>query len=425
MRKSVEMTAAVRAWVIALVTVTWASGTLATSYVVTPDSAVTCLDLATGQPMWSVRPGPLLRPTLEVVGRTLRVSDPAGRTYNLDTESGASAKAEGSGTRVTSLPALAQNLTGPDGLVFEYSPGNTRHLQGRRDGKLETVRRLETYPRDLNIVGDLAIFVFRGSTIDSLGGGEVFAYDLRRQRLAWEFDAAQHIDAVTDTSATFIAIDGDRVLVSVEQHILALAVRTGELLWATPLPRQRIRYWDRAWTRFARVGDKLFIACYEALFLLDATSGKLRWGYQAGVHAGLWPVTVSGERVYLGTRKGAGEAFPVEVPTTDRTRTSVVEVSHSRRGDSGFRVRFLSRSDVPRGAPIWWDMARPERSPAQEPPLALEVLGAHGAGVQIELGALPAGGRAFVKFHSEWVREAVLRRGDRVVAKADRSRRER
>lgn len=124
------------------------------------------------------------------------------------------------------------------------------------------------------------------------------------RRLSAELRALDFVLGLPESVHTDLAVDGGRLVASIDQHIVAIAHDTGAVLWRTELPRQRIRVYDSPWTRFARVGDVLVIQVYERLFALRADDGALLWSFDAGPHSTPWPVVVD-DRVYVQWREGA------------------------------------------------------------------------------------------------------------------------
>jgi outer membrane protein assembly factor BamB len=116
---------------------------------------------------------------------------------------------------------------------------------------------------------------------------------------AWKFEGSKLLPK--GPSYTAIAIDDDRVLVSTDQTLFALKANTGQLLWQLSLPRQPLLRFDSPWTQFGRLQDRLFIRCYNGLFVLERPSGKLLWFFNCGQFGRPWP-TVKNGRVYLAMR---------------------------------------------------------------------------------------------------------------------------
>ena len=122
-----------------------------------------------------------------------------------------------------------------------------------------------------------------------------------QQRIAWTFRASSIQRDLPPASYTGVAVDGNQVLVSVDQSIYALALASGKLRWRSVLPRQTLLRYDHPWTKIGRHGDTLIVACYEDLFVLQRDDGKLIWSFDCGQFGSPWP-TVEGDRVYVGTR---------------------------------------------------------------------------------------------------------------------------
>ncbi len=293
-----------------LVSVTAAFGD---SYIIPPDYRVACLDLKTGKLIWKTKPDQLARPTISAGSRVLVAESKVGTNpktaktvrYYLDSASGKLLKTKPKfmrGELVETLKPLPRNLKASDGTVFHYDHGNTRHLVSVKGTKQTVVKELESFPYDINIAGDLAIYTFGGGvSVRDTGGGDVYAYDLKKRKMAWKFQASSKLPKLSPASYTGIAIDGDRALVSVDQSIFALNVDTGKLLWTTRLPRQSIRRYDHPWTRIGRINDRLIVKCYDDLFVLRQSDGKLIWSFDCGAFGSPWP-TINDDRVYVGTR---------------------------------------------------------------------------------------------------------------------------
>jgi hypothetical protein len=403
----------------------------ADTYMIPPDYQIACLDLETGRKLWETAPGPLYLPRLSVVGGKVLAEDPArgsrslmdpmippeslGGRYLLDPGDGrllphASAPEQLEPERRQLTPL--QHLIDSRGRVFEYDPGNTHDLQTAAQGRDGFRLKLESFIHDLNVVGDLAIFNFASES--GQGGGEVYAYDLRRRALAWEFDASRALPDLPDRSYTAIAADDTQVYVAVDQILFALDIATGKQSWMTRLPRQRIRRYDSAWTKVGRHQDKLFVQVYEDLFLLDARSGRLQWSFDAGPFAQPWPLVHDG-KAYVGTRKGPVQQTSASfVSRGDDKPVSALKIT--RTGD-GYQITPMSRRDIPAGEAVWWSL-KPPPAPGKRATRVVLRLAEDDADDRRELDLTVPLARApvtYVKFHG-WLDQATLKRGGRTVA---------
>ncbi len=354
----------------------------ADTYFIPPDYAVACLDAETGEMLWETRPPELERPLItaagdQVIAEGERVIDPTPEELEKWRAEGGSLETYGelfrrerrtlvfdadgelldsepipTAERVGPLEALGRNLVAGDGTVFVFDSGNTRHLEARTQQGTRIVRELPGYPHDLQVAGDLVIFSLAGNN-GGLRGGEVFAYDLEQGALRWQFESWRHAGAPRHR-LTDVAVDGDRVLVAVDQVIFSLDLETGALIWSTALPRQQIRDWSNPWTRFGHLGHRLFVACYEDLFVLDRDAGELRWSFDPGPFGEAWP-TISGGRVYVATRQTAAELASTSIGGEPGIEPppSLVRISSDRSGDERFVVDLVTTDALPADTVAW------------------------------------------------------------------------
>ncbi|MCA9664118.1 MAG: PQQ-like beta-propeller repeat protein [Myxococcales bacterium] len=370
----------------------------ADTYMAPNDLAIVALDLDTGKELWRAQPPSLSSPKIYASASRVYVWDgqlpPKGKPrYVLRVRDGKKAGARG-GQRVAPLAALPRNLLGPGGWRFQFSDGNTRHLVARKGGVTKTILALDTFPHDLNIAGSLALFTFAGGVGGmDVGGGEVYAWDLQKRRLAWELDASRYLPKLPEGTKTEIGVDAaaKTVLVSVDQTIFALALDSGKLRWMRKLPRQAIRRYDSAWSAFARYKDRYIIRCYEDLFVLRARDGKLLWSFDAGRLVTPWP-TISGTRAYVAARRGPVRQLSASFVGRRRAALSALEIS-VRGSGCVLRVRAMSRRDVPRKATLWWSLRPPPISKAAKQRVLLR-----GPGGVIDLSLpLRKRGKVYVK----------------------------
>jgi hypothetical protein len=244
----------------------------------------------------------------------------------------------------------------------------------------------------------------------------VYAYDLERQSLAWEFNAARVMPDLPENAYTAVAVDGQRVLVSVDQTIMGLDAASGRLLWTTALPRQSIPTFSNPWTTFGRVGHHLLVACYEMLFMLDP--GRLLWSFSVGLFDEPWP-TIDRERLYVATRQG-----PVEIGSTTFVgeppprMLSALRVRRDREAPAGYLMEYLSRHDIPAAAPVWWSLAPPPATGSSER-LTLELIDDPDDARKTTIDTtvpLHETGVAYVKFGNHPDRVRLLRNGQEILS---------
>jgi hypothetical protein len=403
----------------------------ADTYIIPPDYQIACLDLETGAKLWETSPAPLYLPRLSIVDGKLFAEDKSGgsrslmdpmippasngKHYLLDLRDGRllqRVSAHGAIQPQQTPLAPLQNLTDSRGRKLEYDPGNTHDLQTVEQGRNGFRRKLESFIHDLNVVGDLALFNFASESGE--GGGEVYAYDLQRRALAWEFDASRALPGLPDRIYTAIAADATQVYVSVDQTLFALDIATGKQSWMTALPRQTIRRYDSAWTTVGRYQDKLFVQVYEDLFLLDARSGRLIWSLDAGPFAKPWPLVHDG-KVYVGTRKGPVQQASASFFAGDEGK--LVSALKITRTGNGYQITPISRRDIPAGETVWWSLKPPPAPGKRGVRVVLRLAEEHGddrreLDLTVPLARAPV---TYVKFHG-WLRTATLTRGGRTVA---------
>ncbi len=403
--------------VVALLLTLFPTRALPTTYLRPSDYSVACLDMTSGKLLWRTKPNEFEPKRISVKQKVVIASSEKG-DYYLDAETGQilnnppALDAEETGP----LPPLEQNLKSSDGLVFEYSRGNTQGLIGRMNGTVQYTKYLEDYPYDLHIVNNLAIFTFAGGG-SSTGGGEVYAFDLKRNTLVWEFGASKLLEGLAESETTNITVDGEKVLVSVDQVIFALSVDSGEVLWMARLPRQSIRQHDSAWTQIGRVGKTLFVQCYEDLFALRAEDGKLLWSFDAGPFGESWP-TIKDGRIYLATRSGPVEMSSFSFVGGFREKLiSAVKVTKDGKSPAGYSLEFISRRDIPKGEDVWWTLKPPPKvnTDVATSRLVLRLVAEYkwsAADVDLTVDLtqpLSASGKAYVKFHGFFEKALLLK----------------
>lgn len=401
----------------------------ADTYFVPPDYQIACLDLETGRKLWETAPGPLDQPRLSMAGGKLLAEDryggpqssmdpmippeSLGQRYLLDPRDGRLLRRVSVHDQIEpARPPLAplHNLTDSRGRVFEFDPGNTHDLQTATQDKNGFHLRLESWIHDLNVIGNLAIFNFASES--GQGGGEVYAYDLQRRALAWEFDASRALPGLPDRIYTAIAADDTQVYVSVDQTLFALDIATGKQSWMTKLPRQAIRRYDSAWTTIGRDQDKLFVLVYEDLFVLDARSGRLIWSFDAGPFAKPWPLVHEG-KVYVGTRKGAAQQMSASFGFSGEDE--IVSALKITKTGNRYQIIPISRREIPPGAAVWWSL-KPPPAPGKRGKRVVLRLAEEDDRRDLDLTVpLARESVTYVKFHG-WLGKAKLTRGGRTVA---------
>ncbi len=299
---------------------------------------------------------------------------------------------------VSYLPAKFKS---DSGLVFSFDEGNTRHLVAR--GNQEFIVELDDLPKDLHVVGDLAIF----NLYSEVNGGEVYAYNLDKRELEWEFNAAREVPTIPETSYTGISVDRSRVLVSVDQTIFALGLGNGEVLWKTPLPRQKIRAWDLPWTKCGRVGNALIFKCYEDLFCLDVKSGKLMWSIDCD------PL-----------ERQPGMIASNSFGPAKRQQPSVVVVTSDDTSPSGYSLSFTSRRMIRSDEEVWSSLKPPPQTThgAAEDALALHIFNSFWGSPQyicvLDLSVpISENGKANIKF--SMIDKVELWKGNRLLIAAE------
>ena len=387
------------AWV-ALLLLLLPTSVLSTTYVIPPDYSIACLDMMSGTLLWRTKPETFTPNRISVAGDiVVAYGDQA--TYYCDVQTG----------------KLLQEPATPEDMGFEEVGPLTSLNQNLSASRSVTFPRpLEHYVADLHVANGLAIFTFASG--GSIGGGEVYAYSIQEDRLAWEFDASNELPDVSEYEHTEVEVDGQRILVSVDQVLFALSIDSGNILWMTKLPRQVIRRYDLPWTKIGRRGDMLFVACYEDLFAVRADDGQLLWSFDPGPFGRPWP-TIKDEKVYLATREG-----PVDMTSTTvggggvpKKAISAVKVVRDETSPVGYSIEFISRRDVPPEEEVWWSL-KPPPLPGHHVKfdrVILKLIDTHIdhrawepiTKLDISL-PLHTSGRAYIKFTGSFGRKAVL-----------------
>jgi len=331
----------------------------ATTYAIPADYSIVSLDLASGKLLWRTKFESLTPKNISAGTSLIRVANAVdGKNYYLDVETGrfANPPLVEEPDMTGPLAPLKQNLSGSNGVIFEFSKDNTKALIGRKNGDVIINKWLESWLSALHIVKNMAIFVFSPYSPDR---GTVYAYDFTRDALVWEFDPSRTLSTLHDYVYTDIAIDENHVLVSVDQTIFALSIDSGSIAWMTKLPRQEILRYDSAWTTVGRVGDMLLVQCYGDLFALRAKDGKLLWSFDPGPFGRPWPTLKNG-RLYLATREGPVQMLSYSFGGRGTKKPlSIVKVMRDETAENGYSITFMSRDDVPPDAQIWWSLKPP------------------------------------------------------------------
>ncbi|MBP6631983.1 MAG: PQQ-binding-like beta-propeller repeat protein [Kofleriaceae bacterium] len=266
-----------------------------------PDRHVTCLDQDTGAARWEVTPTRLGPAALAIVDGRLVVTE-VGQArparHVLDLQTGApSTRPIATRAAVTSAVRFdrarrwrGHDLTGPIAAPLRVpSPSGG------------PARRLVRWPDELAVVGDVAIFTLAGAAADAWQG-QVFGYDLRRRKVVWRTSVVPpglvlqdgRRTAFFDHGYTGVWADADAVYVMFDQALTALSPTTGRPRWRQELPRQALRRYDVARMRLHRLADRLVVALYEDLFVIDAATGALRWAFDSGQAVDPEPVLGAG-----------------------------------------------------------------------------------------------------------------------------------
>lgn len=289
----------------------WASGT---TYITQSDAGVACLKRTTGEVLWR-RHDTFREPRLWIEDGRLTVEEqdpPRGRIKVVprrdgtvpevtprieafDLETGKPTTRGKAASRIEPVARLPRQLQAASGLTLAFDPGNTENIETTGGKVLE---RLGCYPDEMLLAGDVVIL----TGCDGLGG-DVYGWDLDRGAEAWQLDLRRFLPKLRAGANVDVALDGSRLLVSVDRRILSFALHEKpRLLWKTSLPRRPVRAHDTASTAFARHGRILFAVVDEDLFALRASDGELLWHFDAGAHAHPWPVAHDG-RVCTSFRK--------------------------------------------------------------------------------------------------------------------------
>lgn len=293
----------------------------------TPVYAIVCLDPANGDVIWRAEPEGLVDPEIYAVDdRILVVStttieptqeqidafeakeDPTEEDfealYRQESVGVALAAIDGAVVEegmedpslegaVGGLQDLPEPWTAANGTVLAVEVGDAIH---REDGHV--IQRLPAPLQNLVVVGNTVLFTY--SKAAPMRSGEVYAYDLERGALAWQFDAWRW-DPALEGGETTLAVGFDQVFLGVDQTLFSLAPETGEVLWLIALPAQEVGPWEAYWTRFANVNDKLLVSSFGRLSLLEPSDGSLLWSFDAGSRSYPWPTLADG-RLYVATQ---------------------------------------------------------------------------------------------------------------------------
>lgn len=388
---------------------------VATTYQTPSDFGVTCLDLATGTVLWQT-PGALLPPEIRVVGDVVVAAEnplvlEAGKTPRTLAVSATNGKVLGVGAPAGGAPPLDKlsgRLADDHHRTLGFKYGGTDSL-ATADGKT-TFLALDWYVENLAVWGHLAVFAFASPV---RAGGELYAWDLDARKIAWTFHAADSVKDLPATAPTYFAIDGDRVLVSSDEHLFAIDAATGAMVWRADLRRQKIRTYDAPWTTFGRQGSLVIVRVYERLFALHAADGTLAWSFDSGQLSSPWP-TIVGDRVYVASRTGGIQMMSTSAAPRVKHPPSALVVTRDQAG--GFTLAARDRRDLPTGSTLWGTMNRPRRPPTRANPIrtVLEIDGHREIAIDLT-GVLSSPGSAWVQFDSLGG-VATVKVGDKAVA---------
>ena len=320
---------------------------------------VVALDAKSGREIWRRELSQVRQPTLEVAGGELIVSRAAQRhALRLSAATGKPI-AQASGTRAPpaiELEQLPRNLITRSGRRIDFDEqAPPRHLMAVEGDRRSLVLALEERPRQLHVAGALAIF-------QPGRRARVVAWDIERARLAWERSLHEWLPQLGVRARLELAVDGDRLLVHVDQHLLALALGSGERLWLTGLPRQRLRPYDDSRASIGRHRGHLWVASGEQLVKLRSDDGRILWAYTAGAAGHPWPV-LAGDRAfvaYAGERVRLSTPPPIPGRRPDESARSIARVRRGTAEPRGYELDRITRAEVPADAHVYWSLAPPE-----------------------------------------------------------------
>lgn len=176
--------------------------------------------------------------------------------------------------------------------------GRTRHATpaAPADGRLVPFYPLQgTFSLNLEVAPAAAPAVGPAGVYMALGNGNVALYGRHDGAYKW---AASH------RARQGLVLDGDRLLVTTDDSLVALRAADGELAWKVPLPA------PAAFAPVAR-GGWVFVALGTgALTALRADTGAAVWTVPYGPPSAV--PAVEGDRIYAATTTGAVHAIAVD-----------------------------------------------------------------------------------------------------------------
>lgn len=259
-----------------------------------------------------------------------------------------------------------------------------------RQRELEMVRRLDSrghktfenlmnhYSRSqFRVYDDLFIFSRLPVTYvpEATGGGEVIAYNFRKDKLAWEFDATHYIPELPENMVTRFVLDDDRVLVFVGDTLFSLDCASGALLWFTPLVVGNCIALDVQANSIGLYRYKEYLVAGRCgnLYLLHRDTGEPILNLAA--EYGWFFLMVHKDCLYATTQiMGHKERRTRFVPLGPAHAISAVRVAVDPEAPEGYSVTLISRKDIPREAPVWWSLNPPKPSPTTNHRIILRVI---------------------------------------------------
>jgi outer membrane protein assembly factor BamB len=267
------------------------------------------LRLDTGQELWSVAlPGTFLSPAL--AGDRLFVrAEMANRGHVLALDA-----ASGRGLWKFELPQVGSSqgkvgghVTSPLVMAGQVVIGSGRSLYAldAETGEQRWAFQLESA---LSTAAAAATDTAYVADLEHL-----YAVDLETGTERWRFDL--------DSMSLFFApvVSGDRVIAAGHDTVYALDRSTGDLLWATAVPRGDLDPQESAnIVPSAAAGERVYVKSINRLHALDRNTGAEIWAYTGGDFVSLPALTPT--HLYAVTRSG-GSAHLVAVRLLDGQET--------------------------------------------------------------------------------------------------------
>jgi hypothetical protein len=267
------------------------------------------------------------------------------------------------------------------------------------------------------------LFIFRGLVHydpDGTGGGEVYAYNVREDRLAWEFNAFKYMPGLPENEATRFALDDDRLLVFVGDTLFSIDCASGELLWKAPLVTEDCSLLSSEENTIGlfRYRDYLFARRCGNLFMYWRNSGKLILNLAS--YYGWFSLVVHKGALYATTRSVTRQRKSwISEPEVHTRAISAAKVVVDPEAAEGYTVIPISRRDIPEGRPVWWSLNPPDDRPTSGPKVMLQVindLAMTPRYYSYDLSAdLADSGQAYVKFWANEGCKLVLLKDNQVI----------